>query len=175
MFEWNIMVPILVKQYFHILVNYIFMIWIIDNLECSNFLNSQALKWYEARRSKIILRAKFWTKKSYPPKNGVNVEIENLIKTNLSFLQLRQNSKSGEDFQNIYPRAGEWPHCALIDPQTGENLDQWEGDVASNPEASLQKLTKILTKSGVKLAKKRKFDEITDKTEDEQIAIDAVF
>ena len=103
-------------------------------------------------------------------------EIGTIIKNNLTFVQIRNNSKEGDDFSKVYPRIDDWPHSAVIDPRTGENLAQWENDEAVEPTIFLQKLTSTIIKCttsdfGIRLAKKRRYDEITDQTEDEQIAI----
>ena len=105
-----------------------------------------------------------------------NPDISTLVKEQLLFLQLRDSSKEGREFAQIYPRQGEWPHLALVDPRTGENLKQWEGKDAQNAEILLEQISQLLSRHsnehfGGRIQKKRRFEQILDKTEDEQIAI----
>jgi len=106
-----------------------------------------------------------------------NADITTLVKERLLFLQLRDSSKEGREFAQIYPRYADWPHVALVDPRTGENMKQWEGKDAGNAEFLHDKISQLLSRhsnpdfGGQKIQKKRRFEQILDKTEDEQIAI----
>ena len=110
-----------------------------------------------------------------------SADYSSILKENLLFYQNSVSSNDYSEFIRVYRlgrtiRNDEWPHAALVDPRTGALIEEFFGEEASDSERFFEKLTSIVNERcsddfGKKIERKRKFDEITDQTEDEQIAI----
>jgi len=73
-------------------------------------------------------------------------------------------------------RNDQWPHAALVDPRTGALVQEFFGEEAGDKDRFFDRFCNLVNKNcsddfGEKISKKRNFDQITDQTEDEQLAI----
>lgn len=73
-------------------------------------------------------------------------------------------------------RNDQWPHAALVDPRTGALVQEFFGKEAGDKDRFFDRFCNLVNKNcsdefGEKISKKRNFDQITDQTEDEQLAI----
>ena len=67
--------------------------------------------------------------------------VQSTVVTYFTFWQQQSGTPHGDQYSALY-RVSEFPHCAIIDPRTGEALCKWSGFL--NPDQMHDKLTHFL-------------------------------
>lgn len=110
-----------------------------------------------------------------------STEFSSILKDNVIFYQNSIASEDYQEFTRVYRmgktiRNDEWPHAALVDPRTGALVQEFFGEEAGDKDRFFDRFCNLVNKNcsdefGEKISKKRNFEQITDQTEDEQLAI----
>lgn len=88
-----------------------------------------------------------------------NESIRETIKEHFIFLQYNKNDPRGADYVNYYfsnhrDNDDAYPHIAIIDPRTGEQVKTWSGSPAPKSAEFLMELHEFLDRYSLKMEKK---------------------
>ncbi|CAK4034483.1 UBX domain-containing 2 [Lecanosticta acicola] len=88
-----------------------------------------------------------------------NESIRDTIKEHFIFMQFQKNDARGQEYVNYYMGAvrdldDAYPHIAIVDPRTGEQVKVWSGSPAPKPADFLMDLHEFLDRYSLKMEKK---------------------
>ncbi|MCJ1471849.1 hypothetical protein MMC13_000490 [Lambiella insularis] len=112
-----------------------------------------------------------------------NASIKDTIKENFIFMQFSKDDPKGNQYLQYYFQNREnqdaYPHIAIVDPRTGEQVKVWSGPPAPKPMDFLMQLHEFLDRYSLKVAAKnpvarrkpepRKEKEVDKMTEEEML------
>ena len=103
--------------------------------------------------------------------------VKTILREHFVFWQQYQESDEAQRYMTFYPVSA-WPHIAVVDPRTGEQIVRW--DKLDDPSCFCDLVAEFLSRNGsldkeeapvrAPAAKRSKKGEILDAGEDEQLA-----
>ena len=88
-----------------------------------------------------------------------NTQVQETIKENFIFLQYNKNDSRGQEYVNYYfntmrDHEDAYPHIAIVDPRTGEQVKTWSGSPAPKPNEFLMDLHEFLDRYSLRMDQK---------------------
>lgn len=87
-----------------------------------------------------------------------NAQIRDTVKENFIFMQFNKTDPRGNPYMNYYFHARDsedaYPHIAIVDPRTGEQVKVWSGSPAPKPADFLMDLHEFLDRYSLKVGTK---------------------
>lgn len=111
-----------------------------------------------------------------------NASIRDTIKEHFLFLQYNKGDPAGQEYINYYfssqrDNEAAYPHIAIVDPRTGEQVKTWSGSPAPKPNEFLMDLHEFLDRYSLKMearnpvqrGKKEKKKDVAQMSEEEML------
>jgi thioredoxin-related protein len=111
-----------------------------------------------------------------------NTQVQETIKENFIFLQYSKNDARGQEYINYYfntmrDHEDAYPHIAIVDPRTGEQVKTWSGSPAPKVNEFLMDLHEFLDryslrmdqKNPVQAKRKEKRKDVAEMSEEEML------
>lgn len=113
-----------------------------------------------------------------------NTQVQETIKENFLFLQYSKNDPKGQEYVNYYfsnfrDHEDAYPHIAIVDPRTGEQVKTWSGSPAPRANEFLMDLHEFLDryslrmdqKNPVQSKRKEKRKDVAEMSEEEMLQV----